>query len=46
MILQKSLRNIYNNRELLTAMQPNFDNIAEGITYEAKAKNCMIYIKI
>ena len=34
----KIIEELYNNRELLTAMQPNFDNIAEGLTYEAKAK--------
>lgn len=34
----KVIEELYNNRELLTAMQPNFDKVAEELTYEAKAK--------
>lgn len=34
----KVIEELYKNRELLTAMQPNFDKVAEELTYEAKAK--------
>ncbi len=34
----KIIEELYHNRDILTAMQSNFDSIAEGLTYEAKAK--------
>ena len=34
----KVIEELYHNRNILTKMRPNFDKIAEGLTYEAKAK--------
>ena len=34
----KVIEELYHNRNLLAEMQPNFDKVAEGLTYEAKAK--------
>lgn len=34
----KVIEELYNNRNILTEMKPNFDKVAEGLTYEAKAK--------
>lgn len=34
----KIIEELYNNRDTLTAMRPNFDKIAYDLTYEAKAK--------
>lgn len=32
------IEELYNNRKVLEDMQPNFDKVAEDLTYEAKAK--------
>ena len=32
------IEELYNDRDTLTAMRPNFNKIAEELTYEAKAK--------
>ena len=32
------IEELYSNRDTLTAMRPNFDKVAEELTYEAKAK--------
>lgn len=34
----KVIEELYHNRHILAEMQPNFDKVAEGLTYEAKAK--------
>lgn len=34
----KIIEELYNNRDILTAMRPNFNKIAKELTYEAKAK--------
>ena len=34
----KVIEKLYNNRNILAEMQPNFDKVAESLTYEAKAK--------
>lgn len=34
----KVIEELYHNRNILMEMRPNFDKIAEGLTYEAKAK--------
>lgn len=34
----KVIEELYHNKSILAEMQPNFDKVAEGLTYEAKAK--------
>lgn len=34
----KVIEELYHNRSILTEMRPNFDKVAESLTYEAKAK--------